>query len=619
MFIFAYLLASLIIGFSISRKLINHESPEENITLGLLVGLTINTFLNYCSYRLFGFVYLNSILIELFLSFAGIILLLNTKGPRFNFNIKQSSVLIILLLLSLLIFYPLFKSHMLENRNGNLYTGGASYGDLAFHVTLINFFLYGQYQQLQNPVFAGTPLVYAPLMDFLSSLLVFTGSTIQQSLIVPGIVYSLLISALIYFFSMEIFKKSSIALLTLFLFIFNGGLGFTYFFSDLQKSGQGISYIWSMTKQYSHLAEYNIRFSNIISDYFLPQRTFLMGFPIGLLIIILVVRYFKSHNKNLLIVAAFLAGLLPVIHPHSLIAISIFLLFSTIINFKLKVLKQLFFYFAVPFFIFSVIPLLSILNSSQVTESFGRVQLFWMSKDQNPFLFYFNNLGFVIPLTIISLFIITKSKLKIYIPFLAIFIITNVYIFQPHDYDNMKIMIYWFVASLPFVSYLIYELWRKNAVTKLLVITLIIPILSLSGLLSLVRESYAIFQIYDGDGLTVADFVRRNTKPSDIFLTSDQHNHPITSFSGRPIVMGYRGWLWTWGYNYQTRERDITDIYKGTLKTPYLLSKYNIAYVIIGPSEKVNFNANTEYFEANYPKLPVLGAYNIYDVSNRKN
>lgn len=609
-----YFLVSILFGSALIRKFLHTDAIEELILSGFILGTSFNTAINFFSYRLFGFSALNGFLVELALILVGLFLLFKSRDQQLEFDKKRIIALLCVLVLSLIIFIPLFKSHMLQKVNGDLYTGGASYGDLAFHTTLINSFVFGDNRQLQNPVFSGTPLTYAPMMDFLSALLVFTGTSLQQALYVPGILFGIVIICLIFFLTLEFTEKMFAAILTPILFIFNGGAGFIFFVKDWQKSGIDIvSFLGSMTKQYSHLADYNIHFSNIVSDYFLPQRTFLMGFAVGLTIIIFIFKYFKTHNKHYLVISGALSGLLPIIHPHSLIALGIFMPVITLLNLKVKHIRNLIFYYLIPLAVIGIIPMLWIFGSKQVTQSFGRIQLFWMSENENPVVFYLKNIGLVTPLVLTSLFSIKKNQLKNYLPFLAMFVVTNIYVFQPHDYDNMKIMIYWFVASLALISCLLQKVWSKNVLGKVLV-PIFIFFLTISGGLSVFRESYAIYKMYDGTEIEVSEYLRDITDPKAVFLTSDQHNHPITSFTGRPIVMGYRGWLWTWGYDYQSRQKDASEMFQGTASTPTLLKKYGISYVVIGPSEKSTFNANLDYYEKNFKSIFKTGNFQIYDV-----
>lgn len=584
---------------------------------GLLFGSALNIILNYLIANLFGFSIQMIILSQIILLALSFILFIYQKGKLIESNAKLRLSLISVALVSLFIFTPLFVSHMLNIENGNYYTGGFAYGDLAFHTTLINSFVYGNNFPPQNPVFSGSKLSYPPAIDFLSSMFMLTGSTIQQALYIPGIVYAVAITLIVFIFAYQLTGRLFPAFLTPILLIFNGGIGFYYFVLDMQAEGKNIFIaLTTMTKEYAHLMDYNIRFSNIVADYLLPQRAFLMGFPLGILILILIFNYFKHKENGNLILAGILTGLLPLIHPHSLIAIIMVSFFLLISNLNMKNILNFLKYYLPSFLVFAIIPLSWIFSSQVSNQSFLRIQFFWMAGNDNPILFWLKNLGLVAPLIFVSLIMAPRKLVLSYVPFASVFVITNILIFQPHDYDNMKIMLYWFLASVILISYLLHVMWQRRSLISRTLFYLSLFFLTITGVLSILRESYTIFQMYDREGLNLAYQVRQITSPGDVILTSDQHNNPITSFAGRSIVMGYRGWLWTWGYDYKERERDVLDIYQGSPNAKELINKYNISLIIIGPTERSQFLANESYFNSNFHLLLRTNNYKVYDAKN---
>lgn len=608
---------STVFGYLLAKHLLKNLFWEEMLVSGLVLGSLINTTTNFLLANIFGFSLFFIILSQIIFLIASIWLFLNQKDHEAIRHSQLSFVLATMALIGAFIFIPLFKSHMIHQESGDYYTGGATWGDLAFHITLVNSFALGENFPPQNPVFSGTRLTYAPLIDFLSAIFVKSGSSIQQALYIPGIIFAEVIFLLMFLFSFQLTKKFFISVITPVLFIFNGGIGLIYFVADIEKEGKDfLTALWTMTKEYAHLQDYNIRFSNVVADYFLPQRTFLLGFVVGILILIFILKYFEEKNKNYLVVSAFLSGLLPLIQPHSLVSVALIILFLIILNFKHRILFDFARAFLPMFLVICIIPILWILTSEQITGEFFRVQPFWMAANDNPLWFYFKNLGLVLPLIIIALFIVPKKLRLFYIPFAGLFVITNIFIFQPHDYDNMKIMLYWFLATLVLIAYFLEKLWTKRNLVTRTVFCLCLFFLTITGALSVLRESYTKYLMYDKEGLALAEQLRDITLPGDVILTSDQHNHPITSFSGRPVVMGYRGWLWTWGYDYRQRERDVLDIYQGLPQAKELLEKYNVSLIVIGETEKANFRANEDFFSENFELIFRTLHYKVYDAKD---
>mgnify|MGYP003351322116 CR=1 FL=1 len=42
-------------------------------------------------------------------------------------------------------------------------------------------------------------------------------------------------------------------------------------------------------------------------------------------------------------------------------------------------------------------------------------------------------------------------------------------------------------------------------------------------------------------------------------ITSSTHLNPVSSLAGRPVFVGYPGWLWTRGISYADREEHLKD------------------------------------------------------------
>lgn len=99
-----------------------------------------------------------------------------------------------------------------------------------------------------------------------------------------------------------------------------------------------------------------------------------------------------------------------------------------------------------------------------------------------------------------------------------------------------------------------------------------------------------------------------------MFVIGLQSNHPVGMLSGRRVLMGYPGWLWTEGLPTAERERDVRAIYGFTSDAPGLLAKYRVDYVVIGPVEREQLHANVEAYRSRFPELLRTTSYEIFDV-----
>lgn len=511
---------------------------------------------------------------------------------------KTRVYLLVLIIFFSALFLHLLSSRMLFEKSDGWYSGGSTWGDLALHLSLISYFASSHWQPLEWPIFAGERLSYPFVFDFLSAVLLKLGFSYQLVLILPAFFLTLLFILIFYFLALRITKKPLAAFLAPILFFFNGGLGFIWFIKD------GLPW-QTMTKQYSHLAELNIRFSNIISDYFLPQRTVIPGLFLGTAVIFLFYQFQLQKKRKFLFSAGIITGLLPFVHVHSFISLIILAIFFLILNQN----RKSWFWFFLPAVMISFWQIFWFLPSVIKSEHFFKLQFGWMKDEDNFFWFWLKNLG-LFPLILTVSFIKSSAKIKrFYLPFLALFIISNIFIFQPHDYDNMKIMLYWFLLSAILVADYLVRI-------KKLVAVLLIFLLIFTGMLSVYWESYASYQMFNNEDIILADFVKKNTESKAIFLTSDKHNHPVSTLTGRQILMGYRGWLWTYGIDYRQREKDVLAMFAGGQKAIGLLQKYQVDYIVVGPSELENFSANEDFFRQNFPLFYQSENYKIYKINH---
>ena len=220
------------------------------------------------------------------------------------------------------------------------------------------------------------------------------------------------------------------------------------------------------------------------------------------------------------------------------------------------------------------------------------VYLFWL-KNLSPHLFVFAMAYYV-----------ARPKLKTFcLAFLALFVVTNIIIFQPHDFDNMKLMLWWFLISCIATASLFENLRRRYPQGGLAFSLVLTAALVGTGTASVYRELHLSWLMFSSEDVGLAQFVKEHTSKDTIFLTSDKHNNPIPCLAGRRIIMGYRGWLWTHGIDYRTRERDVFEMYQGSDRASALLNQYGVDYVLIERDKARDFHENPRFFLRRFPMV----------------
>lgn len=516
-----------------------------------------------------------------------------------------------------------FARQMLQIKNSGWYVGQVNlYGDLVFHLGLIGKFMQNESINFSNPYFFSDKPNYPIFADFVTAQIAKITS-IDFSLFIVTFILGLIIIYVTTNFVKIFVNNDKVIFLALLIFFFNGGFGFYYFFQDLLNSQKPFfEFIFNLPNEYTDIKEKGYWWINTYLAYFLPQRGFLFAFPITLTALSLLYVGFKKSKSYLFFIAAVLAGLLPIVQIHSLFIIfliSLYFSLLTIISSKFE--KKVILNWVIFALLTTIIalPIFSTISSLENPFEFSRFKIGW-TNEENLIWFWFKNLGIFAPLLVASLIWLyykRKSLFRLYLPFLLIFIISNLFIFQPWDFDNSKLLIYWYFPSCIIVAYFLYDKFlSENFLRKTLGVFIVLSTI-FSGGLDIFRTFTPVsnYQIFTTSDLAVADSVKNLTPKNALFITASNHNHPIPAIAGRSTLVGFHGWLWSHGLPYENLAQDVKKIYLGGQEAEKQISKYKINYVTIGPNERQEFAINENYFKK-LPKINLNGGWALYDVSS---
>ena len=231
--------------------------------------------------------------------------------------------------------------------------------------------------------------------------------------------------------------------------------------------------------------------------------------------------------------------------------------------------------------------------------------------------FWYINTSLLIPLMIAAHFVrqsFVTDFPKWFSPMWLWFIVPNLLVLQPWAWDNTKFFIFWALLGSALVGGVLAAVWRVGSGGAIAAAAIFV-VLGLSGTLDLARASdfsVSSVQFTDADGLRVAEWARQHTSPTAKFVVSDEHNSPIPTLAGRRVLIGYPGWLWTYGLpDYMQKGADNKLILGGDASTPQLVKKYGIDYVMIGPQE-ISRGASRAYWDDHGIRLYERGGYSVY-------
>lgn len=509
------------------------------------------------------------------------------------------------------VFFLSYWSGGFFKRDGHIWAKSlGTWGDGAVHLTYIN----AMAERIPNqlPMYAGKRFVYPFLADGLAAVLVRFGLSSFSAYNSVGAVLSLLFLAMLTMFYQKVFKNIWITLLGIQLFLLSGGLGFIKFFQDFNRTG--IQAVKAIPQEYTLIEEWKVRWINIVTAELIPQRAFLLAIPIGLFICLW---WWKIHTDKEpswteTALVAILTGIMPITHAHTYIFIGIHSVVLTLFAVfeKKKYWNHILVYgfvsalLSLPLLLFHILP--------NADGSFFKVYIGWLAKtyETNWLWWWFVNTGLFWPLVGVGLFGITKIQRRYLVSGIVAFILSNLVLFQPYDWDNSKVITWTMLLFSPVVAVALISLWKRHWTLRGVVVVLFVS-LTLSGFLDVVRQlqPHVNVRMYGIEELLVANWVKENTDKNAVFITGHYSTHPIPSLAGRQIGLGYQGWVWSYGISYWERERLIKEFFeKGDLT---VVKDLDADYFVIGPDERSRYTI-LDSLDTKYRAVYRSQNYSIY-------
>ena len=472
-----------------------------------------------------------------------------------------------------------------------------------------------------HPLFYGQAYNYPFASSMISGLLMRAGVDRISAMIVPSIVTSLFLLLILYGFYYSVLKSGRQACAAVTLFFMSGGLGFIYYIQDIIQTLSLKNLVFPM-REYTFLEEKGIFFRNVFPSELLPQRSFLLGLPIGLFLLLVLMRWLSGDPERSSALKYFAAGipagLLMIVHTHTYLALVI--LCSCLTLFNLKCYKKML-CFALGAGLISSWLYITLHGQSVPSRWFGWAWG-WMSNQQMggvfPFIkFWLMNWGLVLPLALWGTLQMRYYRHPMVIGGWILFVLCNIIRFQPWNWDNSKLLTWSYLLLLiPVVGVLSY-LWRDNRRLVKGIAVILTGLLIFSGgleLMRLVQSGHTTNRMWDASKIEMASNLRKILKPDETVLTDDDHLNWVSSLAGGQILMGYRGWLWSYGIDYSEREKEIRLMYSGKPGAEALFSKYHVRYAVLSPSARNNFGANELLFYFKYKMVMKDNDTRVYDL-----
>jgi hypothetical protein len=378
-----------------------------------------------------------------------------------------------------------FDRALVEKPDG-IYTGVLNnYGDLPFHLSVITRFAFGQNYPPEDPTFAGVRFTYPFITDFISAMFVRAGASLRESMFVENWILGVALVGVLHRFGQQLLRQRLAAILTPLLIIFNGGFGWAMLFDDVRKIDGGVFQVLThIQHSYTILPEVAAgwRWGNSVTSLLVPQRGFLLGIPLAVIVFtqwwtaasprnaegkeqaksktvkgkkeerrekkleatakvsggpgltvatpsLFTFSFLLLPSSKRMLAAGIVAGLLPLVHAHSFIAVMLVGACLAIVNWT-RWREWLWFFLVAS--IIAVPQLLWSTHGSAVhARAFLALEFGWDKGTENFFWFWLKNTGLFIPLLVAALlwkrenYLVSRRLLFFYLPFLLCFIIPN--------------------------------------------------------------------------------------------------------------------------------------------------------------------------------------------------
>ncbi len=534
-----------------------------------------------------------------------------------NTKADLAAFLAVVLPLALLTLY-LLHTHVLLEKDGAYYTGQSGYGDVAMHLAFIKSIANLGTMPPSYPLIAGQDLFgYTFLSESVSSIFLVLGAGLKLAYLLPCLPAIVSVFGCFWCLARHMLGNLRKATLAYLLFFLGSGFGFCYFLES-KEMFQSI-FTGYYTTPTNHITE-NIRWVNSIADLLVPQRCTLMGWAVLFPALYLLYRFAFGGEKHLWLALALMAGSLPLLQTHSLLALILlstvyfgYAVYAALRSKNYRDLLPWLFYAALAGVICAPQFFGIIFAQTSTGNNFLVWHFNWSNDGDFYFWFYIKNIGLVYLLLLPALLWVQKQRRLWYAASLLILAIAEVMLFQPNPYDNIKLLFIWFLYSCILVADALSD-WLcalHNPKVAAILCAFCIFVGTFGSILTLGREIVSEYQVFHENDIAVAEYVEAETEVDALFLTGQQHLNPVLCLAGRSVLCGAVH-LYYHGMNYTEQEAAQYLLY--TEPTEALLAEWGIDYVYISSYERANYALDEAWYAARYPIVFQSGDITLYAI-----
>ena len=408
-------------------------------------------------------------------------------------------------------------------------------GDLSLHLSLIRWLAVSPHWWPGSPILVGDPLRYPLGSDLFNALLFHSGLPVEQGLLWCGIGGAALTGYALWRWG------GAVAIAAL---LFNGGFAGIVLLRGADPDAVS-------------------EWKNLFLTLFVTQRGFLFALPAGLLLLAAWREETFGKPGNIILplsVQALLLGAIPLFSIHAGLFLGVAMTGLALLSpaSRPRIIRLAF--LAWPVMAFAGWLVTSGAGGPSAVHSLGWAPG-WMGNGTIGFWFW--NFGISLPLCLFLCLVLVKrggnGEARAFVwPAAFIFVLCMLIRFAPWPWDNMKLMLWSWLVSIPYLWSVLLRsrpLWLRLSVLVLLFGS------GAATLLAGLDGSQG-YELIKRSTLDQTAWILRKVVPDAVIACAPEYNHPVLML-GHPVVCGYEGHLWSHGLDYRSRMATLNSIMMG--------------------------------------------------------
>ena len=484
-----------------------------------------------------------------------------------------------------------------------------NFTDLAFHMGTASAFLEQSAFPPLNPQFASAKLSYHFMADFTAAILCRGGFELFDSfkVLMSLLAFSLATLTCHFFDSLLKRRAAAVCASTLFFFGHIGFIHLLYGWLGYPVGNVPLTFTWAGLEE--HIAYPYFNFLNVLVDFFQPQLAFLFGFPLGILILLVLYRQFsreETRGRTMYFVLA-LVALLPLFHMHSFLVLAPLIGLLFLLEWRTAIAGG-----RVPAKVAGVLLAataialqLGFILSQKKAPGFSGFDVLQRFRDRTeipdflharPLWYWLRVAGPTLILGLTGIAVTRNLRrrvserpranfalLVLFAVTGAYFVVINFYRFTPAWGDSNKFFLYWNVMLCLYAGNLLAlawdgPRWRRVAASVVVAFSSVLPF-AIEWNLRFRRGPSTLFTASDR---IVADWIRTNTPKDAVFLTANSYTHYVTALAGRRVING--SYTRETGYADDQIEAAVRNAYREA--DPSYITSSHVDYIVVGPDER---------------------------------